>query len=247
MAVKDRIIIALDVSTKQDAVEMVRTLAGHASAFKVGLELFNSTGPEIFDLLKSEGAQRIFYDGKFHDIPNTVAGAARAAVRLGVWMFNVHASGGSDMMHSAADAAVDEAHRLGVECPRVLGVTVLTSISGDTLRNELGVCSPVADQVVHLARIAQDAGLTGVVASPREVVAVKQACGRDFLVVTPGVRPAWAAVNDQKRVRTPSEALRDGADYIVVGRSVTAADDPARAIERLISEIETDAQRTADA
>lgn len=235
---KEKIILALDVSTEAGAVELVRELKDHVGAFKVGMELFNSTGPKIFELLRNAGAGKIFYDGKFHDIPNTVAGAARAAVRMGVWMFNVHAPGGSAMMRAARDAAADEAGRLGVERPRILGVTVLTSISEEVLHHELSVSVLLQNQVTHLAQLAQASGLDGVVASPHEIAQVKSACGPEFLVVTPGVRPAWAAANDQARIMTPSAAVQAGADYLVIGRAITGASDRLAAAERIIEELE---------
>lgn len=235
---KEKIILALDVSTEADAVELVRELKDHVGAFKVGMELFNSTGPKIFESLRSAGAGKIFYDGKFHDIPNTVAGAARAAVRMGVWMFNVHAPGGSAMMRAARDAAADEAGRLRVERPLILGVTVLTSISEEVLHHELSVPILLENQVTHLAQLAQNSGLDGVVASPHEIAQVKSACGPEFLVVTPGVRPAWAAANDQARIMTPSAAVQAGADYLVIGRAITGASDRLAAAERIIEELE---------
>ncbi|HUV04538.1 MAG TPA: orotidine-5'-phosphate decarboxylase [Armatimonadota bacterium] len=238
MAAKDKIILALDVGGEREAVDLVKELGDCVGAFKVGLELFNSTTPRIFESLRRAGADRIFYDCKFHDIPNTVARAVRAAVRMGVWMLNVHASGGSAMMRAAADAADDEAHRLGVEVPLILGVSVLTSISQEMLHDELSVPVLVENQVTHLAQLSQNSGLDGVVASPHEILPVKAACGPQFLVVTPGVRPTWAAANDQKRVMTPSQAVRDGADYIVVGRAITAADDRRAAAERVVAELE---------
>lgn len=234
---KDRIIVALDVNSEAEAVRLVRDLRDWVGAFKVGLELFNSIGPRIFDSIRDAGAERIFYDGKFHDIPNTVAGAARAAVRMGVWMFNVHTTGGTKMMSAAADAAGDEAHRLGVEAPLIIGVTVLTSIGPDVLQHELSVPVLLENHVVHLSSLAQSSGLHGVVASPLEIVAIRNACGPGFLIVTPGVRPAWAAKNDQTRVTTPAEAVRNGADYLVIGRPITAADDPVAAAQRIIDEL----------
>lgn len=238
MSPKDRIILALDVSNQQKAVELVKELKDVVGAFKIGLELFTSVGPGIIEAVKNAGADKIFFDGKFHDIPNTVAGAARAAIRMGVWMFNVHTSGGSAMMRAAVEAAGDEASKLGIETPVVMGVTVLTSIDRDTLHEELSVSILIENQVTHLATLAQNSGLMGVVASPQEILPIKAACGPNFLVVTPGVRPEWAAANDQKRIKTPSEAIRDGADYIVIGRAVTGADDRCAAAERIIQEIQ---------
>ena len=235
---KEKIILALDVSTEGDAVELVKELKDHVGAFKVGLELFNSTGPRIFESLRSTGAGRIFYDSKFHDIPNTVAGAARAAVRMGVWMFNVHAPGGSAMMRAASDAAAEEADRLGIERPLILGVTVLTSISQEVLHHELSVPILLENQVTHLAQLAQNSGLDGVVASPHEIAQIKSACGPEFLVVTPGVRPAWAAANDQARIMTPAAAVQAGADYLVIGRAITGASDRKGAALRIIEELD---------
>lgn len=241
MSAKDKIILALDVSSEGQAVELVKELKDHVGAFKVGMELFNSAGPRIFDALRDAGAGRIFYDGKFHDIPNTVAGAARAAVRMGVWMFNVHATGGSAMMRAALDAASEEADNQGIETPLVIGVTILTSISEHMLHDELGVPILMEGQVTRLARLAQASGLSGVVCSPREIVPIKSACGAGFLVVTPGVRPFWAAANDQKRIMTPSEAVSCGADYMVIGRAITTADDRVAAARRIIEELGDDA------
>ena len=238
MAAKDKIILALDVSSEQEALDLVQELKDCVGAFKIGLELFTSVGPKVFESAKRAGAERVFYDSKFHDIPNTVAGASRAAVRMGVWMFNVHAPGGTAMMRASVEAAGDEAHRLGVEPPLILGVTVLTSISAEVLRHELSVSALMENQVTHLAQLAQNSGLSGVVASPQEILSVKSACGPEFLVVTPGVRPAWAAKNDQARVMTPGEAVRAGADYMVIGRAITAAEDRRAAAERIIEELE---------
>lgn len=238
MAAKDKIIIPLDVSTESEAIELVKELKDYVGAFKIGLELFTSAGPRIIESVKDAGAERIFFDGKFHDIPNTVAGAARAAVRMGVWMFNVHATGGSAMMRAAVDAASEEADKLGIEMPIILGVTVLTSISQEMLHEELIVPAVLDNYVTHLAQLAQDSGLTGVVASPKEIASVKNACGSEFAVVTPGVRPSWASANDQKRIMTPSEAVKNGADYLVVGRAITSAADKVAAAKRVIAEIE---------
>ena len=216
---KDKIILALDVSTGTDAVELVKDLKDHVGAFKVGLELFNSTGPRIFESLRG-------------------AGAARAAVRMGVWMFNIHAPGGSAMMRAASDAAAEEADRLGIERPLILGVTVLTSISQEVLNHELSVPVLVGNQVTHLAELAQASGLDGVVASPHEIAQIKSSCGPEFLVVTPGVRPAWAAANDQARIMTPAAAVQAGVDYLVIGRAITGASDRKGAALRIIEELD---------
>ncbi len=237
MSAKDKIILPLDVSSTEQAVELVSELKDCVGAFKIGMELFTSVGPSIFEAVRNAGAGRIFYDGKFHDIPNTVAGAARAAVRMGIWMFNVHATGGSAMMKAAVDAASDEADRQGVEMPLVIGVTILTSISEHMLHEELGVPILMQGQVTRLARLAQNSGLDGVVCSPHEIEPIKSACGPDFVVVTPGVRPAWASANDQKRIMTPAQAVSCGADYMVIGRAITSADDRVAAARKIIEEI----------
>jgi orotidine-5'-phosphate decarboxylase len=235
---KERIIVALDVDTEEKAAELVGKLAGEVGAFKVGLELFNVGGPRVFLNLKAAGAGRIFYDAKLHDIPNTVAGAARAAARMGIWMLNLHCSGGSAMMKAGAEAARDEASKLGIEPPKVVGVTVLTSMDTMALADELRVASGLVSQVVHLAKLAKSSGLDGVVASPQEIRYIREACGPDFLIVTPGVRPAGTDSGDQKRVATPAEAASAGADYLVIGRPIIRADDPVAAARAIAEEID---------
>ena len=231
-------IVALDVGTAAEARRAFAALRGEVGMFKVGSELFTSEGPGFVGELVGAGA-RVFLDLKFHDIPNTVAGAARAAVRLGVSLFNVHAAGGSEMMRRAAEATAEEATRLGSERPRLIAVTVLTSADAGLLA-ETGVAAPsVESQVARLARLTAGAGLDGVVASPREIGPVRAAVAREgFLVVTPGVRPAAAGHDDQRRVLTPAEAVRAGADYLVVGRAVLRAPDPARAARAIVEEME---------
>ena len=223
---KDKIIVPLDVDSAEKAIKLVEILKDEVGAFKVGLELVNSAGLGIFNEIRAAGAEKIFYDCKFHDIPNTVAGASRAVARFGVWMFNVHCSGGSAMMNAAKNAAIEESERLGMNPPVVIGVTLLTSIDQQALNNEIGVSGTVADQVVSMARLAKAAGLDGVVASPHEIELIRSACGPDFMIITPGVRPAGADMGDQKRVMTPKEAIEKGADYLVIGRPIIKADDP---------------------
>lgn len=234
---KDKIVLPLDVGSAEKAVELAKLLRDDVGAFKVGLELINSAGFGVFDEIRRVGAEKIFYDCKFHDIPNTVAGASRAAAKLGVWMFNVHCAGGFAMMKAAKDAAVETAGRLGKAQPLVIGVTVLTSIDQATLNDDLRVAGTVADQVVHFAKLAREAGLDGVVASPHEIELIRAACGEGFLIVTPGVRPAGADIGDQKRVMTPSEAVAKGADYLVIGRPITGADDPKAAAQAIAEEM----------
>ena len=235
----ERILVALDVDNLADAVSLVRQLAGCVGGFKVGLELVNAAGFDVWPRLRDAGASRIFYDAKFHDIPNTVAGAVRAAARRGIWMVNVHASGGTAMLRAARDAAQEGAGSANVPAPLLVGVTVLTSIDQGMLNDEMRVPGAPEEQVTHLARLCQAAGLQGVVASPREVAAVRGACGPDFLTVIPGVRPGGVSDHDQARTATPGEAVRAGAHYLVVGRAITAAPDPAGAARAIAQEIET--------
>jgi orotidine-5'-phosphate decarboxylase len=227
------IIVALDVDSAEAASTLVEQLHGKVGAYKVGLELFNSSGPQIFDIIRqSDPSAKIFYDAKFHDIPNTVAGGVKAAIRNGTWMVNIHASGGKRMMQAAVSAAQQNAVKT-----LVVAVTVLTSLDDQDLKNDLGVVNGARDQVIRLARLAKESGCDGVVASPHEIEVIKRACGMDFLVVTPGVRPAGGALGDQKRVMTPSEAVSKGADYIVVGRPITASSDPPDAAKSILDEV----------
>ncbi|MHB9035831.1 MAG: orotidine-5'-phosphate decarboxylase [Armatimonadota bacterium] len=234
---KQKIIIPLDVDTPKKAVALVEQLTGEVGAFKVGLELINAAGFGIFDKIREAGADKIFYDCKLHDIPNTVAGASRAIAKMGVWLFNVHCAGGFAMMKAAKDAAVEVAEQMGINPPQVIGVTVLTSIDQAVLNDEMRVPGSVADQVVNLAKLAKRAGLDGVVASPHEIELIREACGSDFMIVTPGVRPAGGEIGDQKRVMTPGEAVRRGADYIVIGRPITKAGDPIAAARAIAGEM----------
>ncbi|MCE5322211.1 orotidine-5'-phosphate decarboxylase [bacterium] len=235
---KQKIIIPLDVDIPDKAVELVHKLSGEVGAFKVGLELINIAGPAIFDKIKSAGADKVFYDCKLHDIPNTVAGASRAIAKRGLWLFNVHCAGGLDMMKAAKQASVESAEQAGVEPPKVIGVTILTSIDQCVLNDQMRVPGTVADQVVHFAKLAKEAGLDGVVASAHEIEKIRQACGDNFMIVTPGVRPAGGDVGDQKRVMTPGEAVRRGSDYLVIGRPIIKAGDPVAAARAIADEIE---------
>ena len=232
---KDRLIVALDVDTEEKAVAIAERLKNDVRFFKIGFELFSSCGPRVVERIRGMGCD-VFLDLKFHDIPNTVAKAAAAITKLGVYMFNVHASGGYEMMNKAAEAVKKEAERLGIDRPKILGVTVLTSMDENGLK-KIGIDANMKNQVLRLAALAKEAGLDGVVASPVEAKEIREKLGRDFLIVTPGVRPPWAAANDQKRVATPKEAIKDGADFIVVGRPVTEAKDPVRAAQEILKEI----------
>lgn len=222
----NRILVALDVDTPDRAAALADTLRGTVGGYKVGLQLFTSAGPAVVRTFVERG-DRVFLDLKFHDIPNTVAGAVAAAAGLGVWMVNVHAAGGPVMLQAARRGAVEGADRRNGPAPLVIAVTVLTSIDAGALA-ATGVRDSPMDQVVRLARMTQDAGLDGVVASPREVEAIRRACGPDFLVVTPGIRGGSAASgpDDQQRTSTPAGAIGAGASHIVIGRPITGAADP---------------------
>jgi orotidine-5'-phosphate decarboxylase len=235
---KDRLIVALDVPTERRARELVDSLRGIVGMFKVGSQLFTEAGPRIVSEIISSG-NGVFLDLKFHDIPNTVACAAVAATRLGVSIFNVHASGGREMMQRAADAVSEVATKEGRKRPSVIAVTVLTS-SDATMLSEIGIGSDPETQACRLSLLAEASGMDGVVASAREVEAVRSTVmSPGFLVVTPGVRAAGAPLNDQKRVMTPAQAIRAGTDYIVVGRPITGAKDPVASAEQILEEIES--------
>jgi orotidine-5'-phosphate decarboxylase len=228
------IIIALDVENTVQAEAVVAKLVS-ARLFKVGLELFTAEGPAVIAKLQGLGKD-VFLDLKLHDIPNTVAGAVRSASRHSVRMMTIHASGGREMMARAAEEARRSAASAGRPGPVLLGVTVLTSLKGDDLA-EVGMHSQVQEQVLRLAGLAKQAGLDGVVCSPQEIEALRKEFGRELVIVTPGIRPAWAAAQDQKRIMTPAEAVAKGADYLVIGRPVTAAPDPEEAFRRVVEEI----------
>jgi orotidine-5'-phosphate decarboxylase len=236
------ILVALDVESAAKAVELADKLRGSVGGFKIGKQLFTAAGPAMVRELTSKG-DRVFLDLKFHDIPNTVAGAVQSAVATGAWMVNVHASGGSAMMKAAADAARKAAVAADRPRPMVIAVTVLTSMDDNALV-EVGVSRPMLEQVVHLAKLAQSSGLDGVVASPLEVEAIRRACGPDFQIVTPGIRPLrqgsgqaadQQGKDDQARTMTPAEAVTAGASYLVIGRPITAAADPRKAADAIVA------------
>ncbi|PYR59114.1 MAG: orotidine-5'-phosphate decarboxylase [Acidobacteria bacterium] len=233
----DQLLVALDVETAREAETLAASLRGVAGGFKIGSRLFTAEGPSVVRALTDRG-DRVFLDLKFHDIPNTVAAAVAAAADLGVWMINVHAAGGLTMMQAARDAAHDAAARRGRPRPLVIAVTILTSMTQDALA-QTGVATPLVDQAVRLATLTKEAGLDGVVASPQETTVIRRACGRDFAIVTPGIRggAASATKNDQERTMGPAEALAAGASYLVVGRPITAAPDPREAARRIVESV----------
>lgn len=234
--IKKKLVLALDVEDTTEARELVDTLSPYIGTFKVGLQLFCGYGLEIINYIKEKNSN-FFLDVKLHDIPNTVEKASYNVVKNGANFFNVHATGGIEMMKAAKKGALDACIKYNRKKPLILAVTLLTSISKEILENELLNKTGTEDFVIQLAKNAQDAGLDGVVASAKEIKAIKQEVGKDFIVLTPGIRPSWSAVNDQKRIATPKSAISDGADYIVLGRAVTKASNKIDAIEKIYDEI----------
>jgi orotidine-5'-phosphate decarboxylase len=232
----ERLILALDMPEHDYALEIVDKYSDYISIFKVGLELFTSCGPGIVEDIKKRG-KKVFLDLKFHDIPNTVSKAALAAMKLGVYMFNLHASGGLEMMKRCKDSVVEVCLKENIDRPKILAVTLLTSFSREILRDELGIQYGLRTHVRHLSALALKAGLDGVVASAREVEIIRNHCGKGFLIVTPGIRPSWTPPDDQKRTMTPKDAIREGSDYLVIGRAVLQQPDPLKAIELITLEI----------
>lgn len=233
---KSKVIVALDVPTAAEALEAASQLRNEVGAFKVGLQLFTSEGASLVRKLAGSGIN-VFLDVKYHDIPNTVALAAAEAARIGVWMFNVHASGGSEMMKAALEAAGDVCDKMSIRMPKIIGVTVLTSSGEETLK-ETGIDARVETRVLQLAELTAKCGLHGVVASPFEAGLIRQALpDRSFEIVTPGIRPADATPDDQKRVMTPAEAAISGSDYFVIGRPIMAAEDRVEAARRIVKEM----------
>ncbi len=229
-----RVIVALDVETANEARHIVTELREHAAAFKIGLQLFTAAGPEFVREIAAEN--KVFLDLKFHDIPNTVAKAGVAASRLGVWMFNVHASGGAEMMRRTVGEVAAVCEKEGLKRPLVIGVTVLTSSSANTLV-EIGIEQDAGEQVLRLAQLSAESGLDGVVASPLEIASIKNATRTGFLVVTPGIRLENGTNDDQKRVSTPRTAVSEGADLLVIGRPILTAEDRLATLIEINSDI----------
>lgn len=238
MKAQDRIVLALDVDTEERALQLVKDLKDYVGVFKVGMQLFNSIGPRIVENINELGGQ-VFVDLKLHDIPNTVSAAGRVLTRLNCYMLNVHAAGGREMMKKLTEEVAAEAARQGIKTPLTLAVTVLTSISQPELEKDMFIKDiKLEELVVNWALMAKESGISGVVCSPQEIKAIREACGADFKIVTPGIRPAWSEKNDQKRITTPSKAIALGADYIVIGRPITGAADPVEAAHKIIQELE---------
>jgi len=231
----ERIIIALDVADRSQAIDLVEKLSD-ARTFKIGLQLFTAEGPPLLSAIQEMG-KSVFLDLKLHDIPNTVAETVRGCTGYSVRMMTIHASGGREMMVRAADVAREEAEKRGVEKPLLLGVTVLTSLK-DAELTEIGVRDSAIGQVIRLAQLARDAGLDGVVCSPQEISSVRKKIGNDILVIAPGIRPLWTEAHDQKRIMTPADAVKKGADFLVIGRPITQDKSPSHAFQKIVEEIE---------
>lgn len=233
---RNPVFCAIDTPDLGTATTWAARIGDHVGGIKLGLEFISAHGPKGVRQVMKASDLPVFLDVKFHDIPNTVAGAVRAITAAKPFMINVHASGGRAMMQAAADAASDAAYEHVVPRPLVMGVTILTSLS-DTDLAEVGMASSTADQAIRLAVLAKESGLDGVVCSPHEAARIRAECGPNFKLITPGVRPEWAAANDQKRIMTPEQAVAAGADYLVIGRPITAAEDPSAAARRIASAI----------
>ncbi|PKR58754.1 MULTISPECIES: orotidine-5'-phosphate decarboxylase [Thalassospira] len=232
---KDRIFCAIDTTDLDHAIDLASKLSGVIGGAKLGKEFFAAHGPQGVQAVAKVGMP-IFLDVKYHDIPNTVAGAIRAVTPMGLKIVNVHAAGGIEMMKRAGEAARETAAKAGVDAPWVIAVTILTSMDQHDL-DDVGLKGPIDERVVKLAELTQKSGLDGVVCSAREITSVRAACGPDFKLITPGIRPAWAASNDQKRVVTPADAVAMGSDVLVIGRPITKADDPVDAARRIVAEV----------
>jgi orotidine-5'-phosphate decarboxylase len=238
MPVGEKLILALDVADYNQAIELVEGFKDYIGIFKIGPELFISSGTKIVEDINKKG-RKVFLDLKFHDIPNTVSKSAVVVTKLGVHMFNVHTSGGLEMMRKCRDSVVEVCLKENLDRPKILGVTVLTSISKEVFLNELGIQQSLRNHVKNLASLALKADLDGVIASAKEASMIRSHCGKGFLIVTPGIRPSWTPPDDQKRTMTPKEAIKEGADYLVIGRGILQHADPMKALELINLEILT--------
>lgn len=236
MDVRDRLITALDYPTFDQAKALVEELGDAVTFYKVGMELFYGAGPDMIRYLKDKN-KKVFLDLKLQDIPNTVAHSLAVLTRLGADIMNVHAVGGPKMMAEGVKAVREAAKELGRPAPRLIAVTVLTSMDEDQWK-PLNYAKPIGEEVLDLAALTKESGLNGVVASPREAAGIRQRCGKDFLIVTPGVRPAWAAANDQSRIATPAAAIQNGSTHLVVGRPITRAENKQEAVRKILEEME---------
>lgn len=232
---KEKLVLALDVKTIEEAEKIVVELKDYVGVFKVGKELFTAEGPEVFKMIKKHNG-KIFADLKYHDIPNTVANAARVLVRHGVEIFNVHACGGSEMIRKTAEAIEDEAKKLNIKKPEFLAVTVLTSLSDEDLK-EIKISMTAKEYVLELATLAKNSGADGVVCSPWEIEMLKEKLGEKFITLTPGIRPVWSEKGDQKRIMTPKQAVEKGTDYIVIGRPIRTAENRVEAAKKVLEEM----------
>ena len=235
MSKERQIIVPLDVPNAEDAIALLDSLPS-VTFWKVGLELFTSCGPTILEVLKSRD-KKIFLDLKFHDIPNTVAGACRVAASYGVDLLTIHSTAGIDALQAATEAAVEGATKANVKPPKLIAITLLTSISSRQLAFDLKIPLELPEYALHMALMAKSTGLDGAVCSPQEVGQLRDICGKDFLLVCPGIRPAWAVKGDQKRSLTPTQAIQAGADYLVIGRPITAAEKPELAWQKICEEL----------
>ena len=235
--VRDKLVLPLDVNTLDEARELVTELKDYVGVFKVGLQLYTSVGPDIIKMIQDEGRE-IFFDGKFHDIPNTVAKASANLIKHGVTFFNIHITGGSKMISSCTKIARETAKSLGLPKPKILGVTILTSFGQRTLTEELLININIDDYVTQLAKVAKKSGLDGIIASATDIPKIKKECGEDFIILCPAIRPTWSVVNDQIRVVTPRDAIRAGVDYLVVGRPITSANDRVSAAKLILDEMQ---------
>lgn len=235
-SIKEKIVLALDVDTLEEAKSLILELKDYVGVFKVGLQIYTQNGNEIIDFMNKQGLE-YFLDVKLMDIPNTVAKASENIVRRGASFFNVHTLGGAEMMKQCAKASKDTAKELGQKEPLILGVTILTSISDEVLQKELEINKNASDFALKLAKLAKDSGLGGVVASAWEARKIKEVCGNNFKVLCPGIRPEWSLKNDQMRAATPRAAIQEGADFLVIGRAVTTAEDRVKAMEMIYDEM----------
>lgn len=234
--IKEKIVLALDVDTLEEAKKLILELKDYVGVFKIGLQLYTQNGNEIIEFMQEQGLE-FFLDVKLMDIPNTVAKASENIVKRGASFFNIHTLGGYEMMKKCAQAAKETAQKLGQKEPLILGVTILTSISDEVLKNDFEIDKNASDFALKLAKLAKDSGLGGVVASTWEAKRIKEICGANFKVLCPGIRPEWSLNDDQKRIATPSIAINEGADYLVIGRAVTETDNVKKAMEMIYAEI----------